>query len=229
MSQKVDYLDEDPIINGQLFALISFLQSKDEKSISAVKIRGIYPSADCDAIKQKVEELKKADKYFDICVAPVGKWCPTNYKDKAYEQDYGNDHLNALMKEYKTNKDKSNLLFEQRKTEMKSGRYENKRQKKVLEKLQRKKNQALQKQMPEGSTIVTEEAMLKEQSTAKEVKTLDQLKKEAQTREKELAEQQKDLVSKRTEINKKEVLSASMEDRLKRANEMYKKISEPKE
>ncbi len=215
---KIDYLDEDAVIPKQLFCVLSFLSPEGVKNCSmrGIKVRGVYPTA--ELAQKRAEELRQLDPYFDIFVAEVGKWCAWDDKDKTYDTEYNNKQLNSLMKTYKENKDKSNLLFEQRKNEMQSGKYENRRQQRMKEREKKKVNFSPAPQQKQS--LVTEEQMLKEK------KTLEEIKMETTAKAKELDKEQKELILEREKIVKKEVAVSNMEERLKKVNEVYKKLSE---
>lgn len=94
----VDNLDEDKPIRDQKYVLISYLSPSTLKNCNlyGVKVRGVCATE--QEAKKKVEQLRKQDKYFDIYVAPVGKWVPLDPDiSQAESVKYGNKELNAIM------------------------------------------------------------------------------------------------------------------------------------
>lgn len=95
---KVDKLDEDDPIPGQMFVLMSFISPERIMNcdIRGVKIRGVYASR--EKAEKALEILKKKDKYFDIWLGEVGKWLPWNPNtNQAEEVKYRNKKLDKIM------------------------------------------------------------------------------------------------------------------------------------
>lgn len=96
---KIDNLDEDPPIPGQKFACVSFISPEGLKNCSTrgLKIRGVYGSL--DEARTACASLSKRDKYFDIFVCEIGKWCPWDPKPQQVEETiHKNKTQNKLMK-----------------------------------------------------------------------------------------------------------------------------------
>jgi len=67
----------------------------------------------------RAKVLKKMDDKFHVYVAQVGCWCPWNPNpDDIDVQEYAEDHLNTLVKNYKDNQDKKDEFFQMRKREL---------------------------------------------------------------------------------------------------------------
>jgi hypothetical protein len=73
---KIDHLDEDEPINGQKWALLSFISPEGVMncSVRGVKVRGVYATE--EAARNAAAKFKHTDKYFDVFVGEVGKWLP---------------------------------------------------------------------------------------------------------------------------------------------------------
>lgn len=99
---KIDCLDEDPVILGQKFACVSFISPEGVMNckIRGIKIRGVYGSY--DEAKSACAKINKIDKYFDVFVCEVGKWCPWDpTPDQIKETVYGNKTQNKVMQSLK--------------------------------------------------------------------------------------------------------------------------------
>jgi hypothetical protein len=108
---KIDTLDEDPPFqpeNGTCYVAISFVSPEGLMNckIRGFKVRGFFFAKNDEEANEKGKEfnkqLKIKDKYFDVFVAPAGKWCPWDPDplDKKYvhEAVYDNKKLNTMMK-----------------------------------------------------------------------------------------------------------------------------------
>jgi hypothetical protein len=229
-TKYIDYLDEDEPLNGQLYVCISFLSPEGVKNCSmrGLKIRGVYPSY--DLAKARAEILRKKDPHFDVFVGEVGKWLPWDDKDKSYDVEHMNNELNDLMRKYKENKDKSNMLYEQRKNEMQSGRYEQRRIKKMQQRLRKKmeKDGKTTVTLPGGAKgqveFVTEKDVQREMVENNGVK-LEDLQRQMKEKEAALERRQKELFNKRKEITKKESNGNTVNDRMKDIDAIYNKLA----
>ena len=88
-------------------------------SMRGVKIRGVFDTI--EEAKKRSEFVKKFDNKFDIFICQVGCWVPwsPNPNDLS-EQEYSETQLNTLMKQYKSNSDAKDEIFEERKRNMMS-------------------------------------------------------------------------------------------------------------
>jgi hypothetical protein len=120
-SEKIDWLDEDPVISNQKYFVLSYVVPKDNKT-PMVKVRGVYAST--DECKSRIKKLQQTDKYFHMFICEVGKWGALMTQEEldnieSLDVEYQNSQLNEIMKKYKENKEQSNLHFEERKERMK--------------------------------------------------------------------------------------------------------------
>ena len=92
---------------------------KDNKlktNIRALKVRGVYSSE--DEARSRAKKLQLKDSTFNVFVAPVGYWLPWDPNpDSIEEEEFLNDELNNLIKEYKKNQTNKDILYEQDKRE----------------------------------------------------------------------------------------------------------------
>ena len=121
-------LKVDPEIPDQKWVCISFLTPvdqdiKDKKvmKLVGVKIRGCYENRD-DANK-RAEFLRQIEPHINIYVGDVGKWLPfvvNQGEDEKYvtEENYANNELNSIMKNYKEQRENAKMEFEKRKHEL---------------------------------------------------------------------------------------------------------------
>jgi hypothetical protein len=113
-----DYLDEDPVISTQKYAILSYVLSEKRPMI---KVRGSFDSI--DQCKARIKKLQNIDSYFHMYVIEIGKWgallTDEELNDKEISQEFRNEELNNMMKSYKEERDKANDSYERRKVEMK--------------------------------------------------------------------------------------------------------------
>lgn len=90
-----------------------FDSSNDYKtSVRGVKVRGVYDTHREAEIRAKV--LQRMDQTFDVFVGQVGYWLPWDPESSKVEnQEYLNDNLNKLVKEYKTNEIKKDMFYQE--------------------------------------------------------------------------------------------------------------------
>merc|ERR1711935_12618 len=87
-------------------------------SIRGVKVRGVYETQKEAEIKAKM--LQKRDRTFHVFVGSVGQWLPWDpCADRVQNEEYLEDELNKLMKEYKKNEINKDLFYEDQKRERK--------------------------------------------------------------------------------------------------------------
>lgn len=88
-----------------------------QTTIRGLKVRGVFDTLKEAEIRAQV--LKKIDSRFNVFVGQVGCWIPFNPNpDEIENQEYGETHLNSLMKSYKENQEKKDLFYEERKREL---------------------------------------------------------------------------------------------------------------
>ena len=190
MSDKVDYLDEDPVINDQKYCVISVLTPKnfkevDEKStMYTFKVRGAYSTVE-DAQK-RIKLLNQLDPNVNIYLAEIGKWCPfEDDPEKAKDAVYKDEELNRLMKGYKENQEKAKELFEVRKADMVAKALADTKEKK--EKLKKEDEEERAKvQIEESIANKEEEVKQKEEKVSEGKKVIEQKKEVIQSKEEKI-------------------------------------------
>ena len=102
-----------------------------QTSVRGLKVRGTYSTMEEASIRSKV--LQRLDQTHHVFVAPVGYWLPWDPDaDQIEQQEYQEEQLNELMKNYKENDVKRNIYYENEKKEMKD---------KAMEENMRRKNE----------------------------------------------------------------------------------------
>lgn len=134
-----DNLDEDEPIEGQKYALFSFMSPEGimNCNIRMLKFRGAFPTI--EKAQDHAEKLKKTDKYFKILVAESGKWVEFDPPDEHIEKEIaGNKKQQAIIDaQRKARMDKANEL---------AGKY-----KKNIDKEDRGKKQRIEESKKEGA------------------------------------------------------------------------------
>lgn len=93
-----------------------FTKNSFRTSIRGLKVRGCYDThAEAGA---RAKTLQKLDPSFNVYVGQVGFWLPWDpVPTEIQNQEYAEDQLNTLMKNYKENESKKDDFFEQQKRE----------------------------------------------------------------------------------------------------------------
>lgn len=87
-----------------------------QTSVRGVKVRGVYDTYREAEVRSKV--LQRMDSRFDVFIGQVGYWLPWHPDvNQIQDQEYMNEELNTLMKEYKKNEEKRDMFYEQQKQE----------------------------------------------------------------------------------------------------------------
>lgn len=84
-------------------------ENNNRTSVRGVKVRGTY-STYAEA-QDRAKKLQKKDPYFNVFVGQVGYWLPWDPKNVENEE-FAEEKLNELMKEYKKNLDNKNEIWE---------------------------------------------------------------------------------------------------------------------
>ncbi len=119
MSNKIDYLHEDPEIPSQRFALVTIVGPHMPQKCDTwgLKVRGAY--SDIEKAKEMSQKLIKIDNNYDIFIVEVGKFFPLTIEPHEIPDiEYQNDQLNELIKGYLKNKEVANEHWYERKNEM---------------------------------------------------------------------------------------------------------------
>lgn len=118
---------EDPVINSQRYAIMSYIlpnKTADPKGkkpeghgIPMVKFRGAFSTV--DECQNKIISLQKIDKYFNFYIIEVGKWgCLQTdeqlRENKDIETVYSENKINEMFAENKAQKDKADEAFAER-------------------------------------------------------------------------------------------------------------------
>lgn len=120
-----DYLTEDPLIHNQQYFILSYIlpdASKNELKTPLFKMRGAYKTI--EECEKRIKRLELTDKYFTMFICEVGKFGGLFTQEEIVKNEltdikYRESTLNTMVKEYKDNKDKADLEFENRKEFMK--------------------------------------------------------------------------------------------------------------
>ena len=109
-----DFGEQNEDVIQKEFDLICDFQT----NVRSVKIRGIYDSQREANVRAQV--LQKMDNSFHVYVAQVGYWLPWDPNpNKIEDQEYLNNDLNRLNKEYNKNQTKKDMFYEEQKREKK--------------------------------------------------------------------------------------------------------------
>ena len=85
-------------------------------SIRGVKVRGVYDSY--EQAERRAKQLQRTDRSFHVFVGQVGYWLPWDPNaDNVEDEEYLEDELNNLMKEYKKNEINRDIFYEEQKRE----------------------------------------------------------------------------------------------------------------
>jgi 3'-phosphoadenosine 5'-phosphosulfate sulfotransferase len=87
-----------------------------QTSVRGVKVRGVYDSI--QEAEKKAKQLQTKDRSFHVFVGQVGYWLPWDPNaDKVDDEEYLEEGLNNLMKEYKKNEASRDIFYEEQKRE----------------------------------------------------------------------------------------------------------------
>lgn len=94
-----------------------FDKSNDFKtSVRGLKVRGVYDTRREAEVRAKV--LQRQDQSFDVFVGQIGYWLPWDPSTNNVEdQEYLNNDLNTLVKEYKKNEAKKDMFYQEQKAQ----------------------------------------------------------------------------------------------------------------
>jgi DNA repair exonuclease SbcCD ATPase subunit len=220
MSEKVDYLDEDPVISSQKYCVISVLTPKnfkdvdDKSSMYTFKVRGAYETV--EEAQKRIQFLNSIDPNVNIYLAEVGKWCPfDDDPEKAKDAVYKDEELNRLMKGYKENQEKAKEHFQQRKAEMVAKALtDTKEKKEKLKAEEDERKKLLKKVIADDSTAEKVEAIKVEDS-------LQEKEKQLKEKENKVLEGKKEIEQKKGEIHNKEDKIRKLNDEMNAAKKKY--------
>ena len=91
-------------------------QNNFQTSIRGIKVRGTFETL--KEAQMRAELLRRMGDKFDIFVGQVGVWCPWSPNpEDLQEQEYAEEQLNTIMKQYKENLKLKDEFYEKRKQE----------------------------------------------------------------------------------------------------------------
>jgi hypothetical protein len=97
-----------------------FSQNGFRTTVRGLKIRGSYDTY--EEAQHRVKTQQKLDPSFNIFIGQVGFWLPWDpVPSEVQNQEYAEDQLNSLMKNYKENEVKKDEFFETQKRERLAG------------------------------------------------------------------------------------------------------------
>lgn len=232
-TKYVDYLTEDTPIPGQLWVCVSFLSPEGVKNctVRGLKIRGIYGTK--PEAEKRAEELNKIDPDFHVFVGEVGKWLPWDPEpDSVQDNVYQEKELNDLMKAYKENREKAKQMQQERKEDMikkaaieeqaklnKNDNNKNHDANKARDKLRKK----LEDRQNKASENVEEPKELTERE-----KELQQLEERVKEQDNYIKEEKNKLEEATSQVAEKEQTLNTINDKLAKIQELYKKLNDKK-
>jgi len=254
--KEIDYLDEDEPIVGQKWACISFLSPEGIKNckIRGIKIRGVYSSR--EEADTQAERLTKVDPDFHIFVGEVGKWLPQDPDpESAQDEVYQEKELQALMKEYKQNREKAKQFEAERKQKMlREAIQEEKNKKEGKEKKHRKKGNPTHLRTKNRNELARERAQekMKEKNTENRIKDLAAQQIEVDTEDRpekqttsdqvlekdkevidqqieEIKEEQQELKTQKTQVREKTYELEDMKGKLNKIRQLWDNIQKKSE
>lgn len=111
-------------------------------SMRSLKVRGVYETYKEAEVRAKA--LQRRDQSFHVFVGTVGAWLPWDPEaDKVQSEEYLNEELNTLIKEYKKNQVHKDMLYEQEKEERQKDQMKKKIAEEELEKQERENAKAM--------------------------------------------------------------------------------------
>lgn len=256
---KIDCLDEDPVIKGQLYVLLSFISPEGIMNckIRGLKVRGVYATE--SEAKAACEKLKKKDKYFDVFIGEVGKWLPWDPSLKHVENvKYHNQKLDKIMSNlHKTELNSLNELVGRRKemldkeTVSHKNRIKNSIKESVDnytedENVEEKKDHKIKPVSRNPATVKQrlqqtlknkrETSQMSENKSQFQKQLTDQLQEKKETARSELAKKQEKfkaeserVVEKTNNVSELKQKSDALDERIKKLKECYERQKKEKE
>lgn len=115
-----DFWDEFQFKSKEKYEKVFLEQNKNACSMRGIKCRGVYNTL--DEAQSRAKKLHKKDKYFNVFVGQVGYWLPWDPNASNVEnQEYSENRLNDLMRNYKTNQDNKDEIWEEQVSIRKQG------------------------------------------------------------------------------------------------------------
>lgn len=140
-----DYLDEDPIIPSQRWALVSVISPTTVKTepgfnwdIRMLKIRCICETE--EQLKKQADYFHKIDPYHHVFAIPVGRWgFFDDREENAEEIDHGDERMNSMMKAFKEQQAKADEYETERRVNAKKNSIKHQKMIEARRKKQEKK------------------------------------------------------------------------------------------
>lgn len=79
-------------------------------SVHGLKVRGTYSTY--DEAQGRAKTLQKKDPHFNVFIGQVGYWLPWDPNPSNMNEEYADEKLNELMREYKSNLEHKNDVWE---------------------------------------------------------------------------------------------------------------------
>jgi len=109
-----DKYDDFMYANRQKLEDDFYAKNDFHTTVRGLKIRGVYGSS--EEAEKRSRSLRKQDPIHNIYSAEVGKWLPWDPEpSQVKEQDYAEEELNMLMKEYKKNEEAREEFYRDKK------------------------------------------------------------------------------------------------------------------
>jgi len=110
-----DFVDSNrTVLENEFYAINEF-----RTTVRGLKIRGTFSSKEEAVARSK--KLQRMDPVHNIFVAEVGKWLPWDPEpSQVGEQEYAEEKLNTLMKNYKQNEEAREMFERENRTKMMS-------------------------------------------------------------------------------------------------------------
>jgi hypothetical protein len=97
-----------------------FARNDFKTTIRGLKVRGVYDTYQEASARAKT--LQKIDPYFNVYVGQMGFWLPWDPEpSEVADQEYAEEQLNSLMKNYKQNEQQKEELYEEDKRQRMAG------------------------------------------------------------------------------------------------------------
>jgi hypothetical protein len=90
---------------------VFFEENNFQTTVRGLKVRGIYDTRKEADIRSKV--LQKIDSSHNVYIGQVGYWLPWDPEPSNIENEYLEDELNNLVKEYKENESRMDDYYQQ--------------------------------------------------------------------------------------------------------------------
>ena len=118
-SNLKDIYDDYMYVNKTKLEDEFYAKNEFRTTVRGLKVRGVYASQ-AEAVARS-KKLQRQDTLPNICVGEVGKWLPWDPDPaEVSEQEYAEDQLNTLMKNYKENEESREAFQRERRIGSKS-------------------------------------------------------------------------------------------------------------